>query len=216
MDQSPRAELEHLVEPATASSTAQQIHRLNSILKSLIEHSTYMLNILDDHETSDFTLKCGSRSFKVHKAILGARSAVFRAMFQSGMREAVDGEAVIEDIDEKTLEKILDYIYTGMHPYIDEDCDILALCKAADMYQLHSLMNFITGQLPLGAGELKPGDLADIFIAAEMINRKKMYEFAIDQLKKNKGILKDKQFEEKLKQFPEVLYKITVAISTNE
>ena len=43
-----------------------------------------------------------------------------------------------------------------------------------------------------------------------------MYEFAIDQLKKNKGILKDKQFEEKLKQFPEVLYKITVAISTND
>ena len=173
-----------------------------------------MLNILDDHETSDFTLKCGSRSFKVHKAILGARSAVFRAMFQSGMREAVDGEAVIEDIDEKTLEKILDYIYTGMHPYIDEDCDILALCKAADMYQLHSLIDLLIDTLPVL--EPKPGDLADIFIAAEMINRKKMYEFAIDQLKKKKGILKDKQFEEKLKQFPEVLYKITVAISTNE
>ena len=184
-----------------------------SLLKSLVEHSTDMLNILDDHETSDFTLKCGSRSFKVHKAILGARSAVFRAMFQSGMREAVDGEAVIEDIDEKTLMKIIIYIYSGMF-YIDEDCDILALCKAADMYQLHLLIDLITDELP--ALKLKPGDLADIFIAAEMINRKKMYEFAIDQLKKKKGILKDKQFEEKLKQFPEVLYKITVAISTND
>ena len=187
---------------------------MSSLLNSLIEHSTYMLNILDDHETSDFTLKCGSRSFKVHKAILGARSAVFRAIFQSGMREAVDGEAIIEDIDEKTLVRILVYLYSGTTSIVE--CDILALCKAADMYQLHSLMNFITGQLPLRAGELKPGDLADIFIAAEMINRKKMYEFAIDQLKKNKGILKDKQFEEKLKQFPEVLYKITVAISTND
>ena len=114
---------------------------------------------------------------------------------------------------EETLEKILQYLYTGMY-YIDEDCDILALCKAADMYQLHSLMDLITDELP--ALKPKPGDLADIFIAAEMINRKKMYEFAIDQLKKNKGILKDKQFEEKLKQFPEVLFKITVAISTND
>ena len=183
-----------------------------SLLKSLVEHSTDMFNILDDHETSDFTLKCGSRSFKVHKAILGARSAVFRAMFQSGMKEAMDGEAIIEDIDEKTLERILLYLYPGITSLVD--CDILALCKAADMYQLHPLMDLITELLP--GVKLKPGDIADIFIAAEMINRKKMYEFAIDQLKKNKGILKDKQFEEKLKQFPEVLYKITVAISTND
>ena len=81
-----------------------------------------MTNLLEDPETADFTLKCGSKSFKVHKNILGARSAVFRDMFRTGMREAVDGEAVI-------------------------------------------------------------------FIAAEMFNREKMYEFARDKLKENKGIL---------------------------
>ena len=35
-----------------------------------------MTKLMDDSETSDFTLKCGSKSFKVHKAILGARSKV--------------------------------------------------------------------------------------------------------------------------------------------
>ena len=183
-----------------------------SYIESTAQHSIDMAKILLDPKTSDFTLKCGSRTFKVHKAILGARSAVFRAMFQSGMKEVVDGEAIIEDIDEKTLERILLYLYSGITSLVD--CDILALCKAADMYQLHPLMDLITELLP--GVKLKPGDIADIFIAAEMINKKKMYEFAIDQLKKNKGILKDKQFEEKLKQFPEVLYKITVAISTND
>ena len=44
-----------------------------------------MTKLMDDSETSDFTLKCGSKSFKVHKAILGARSKVFRAMFLSGI-----------------------------------------------------------------------------------------------------------------------------------
>ena len=201
MDQSLRALFEPKVDPC-----------MMSILNSYFGFGKDIAKLLDDTETSDFTLKCGSKHFKVHKNILGARSAVFRAMFQSGMREAVDGEAIIEDIDEKTLERILLYLYSGITSLVD--CDILALCKAADMYQLHSLMDLITDELP--ALKPKPGDLADIFIAAEMINRKKMYEFAIDQLKKKKGILKDKQFEEKLKQFPEVLYKIIVAISTND
>ena len=72
-----------------------------------------MTKLLEDPETSDFTLKCGSKNFKVHKAILGARSNVFRTMFLSGMKEAVEGEAVITDVDEKTLEEILHYLYTG-------------------------------------------------------------------------------------------------------
>ena len=51
----------------------------------LIEDLT---KLLEDPETSDFTLKCGSKTFKVHKNILGARSSVFKAMFQYGMKEA--------------------------------------------------------------------------------------------------------------------------------
>ena len=68
-----------------------------------------MTKLLEDPETSDFTLKCGSKNFKVHKAILGARSKVFRTMFLSGMKEAVEGEAVITDVDEKTIEETLYY-----------------------------------------------------------------------------------------------------------
>ena len=47
------------------------------------------------------------------KAVLAARSGVFRTMFLSGMQEAVEGEAVITDVDEETLQEVLHYIYTG-------------------------------------------------------------------------------------------------------
>ena len=56
---------------------------------------------MDDSETSDFDLKCGSKTFRVHKNILGARSSVFKAMFQYGMKEAV-----INDVMGRPLELV--------------------------------------------------------------------------------------------------------------
>ena len=103
--------------------------------------------------------------------------------------------------------------------FSSKEFDILALCKAADKYQLDPLMDLITGNLTafgLETIKLKPGDLADVFIAAEMFNKKKMYEIAMKELKMNKGILKDNEFEEKVKEWPDLLYKITVSISTND
>ena len=72
-----------------------------------------MTKLMEDSETSDFTLKVANKDFKVHKAVLAARSGVFRTMFLSGMQEAVEGEAVITDVDEETLQEVLQYIYMG-------------------------------------------------------------------------------------------------------
>ena len=72
-----------------------------------------MTKLMEDSETSDFTLKVANKDFKVHKSVLGARSGVFRTMFLSGLKEAVEGEAVITDVDEETLQEVLHYIYTG-------------------------------------------------------------------------------------------------------
>ena len=40
-----------------------------------------------------------------------------------------------------------------------------------------------------------------------------MYEIAMKELKKNKAVLKDNKFEEKLKEWPDLLYKIIVSMS---
>ena len=126
-----------------------------------------MTKLLDDPETADFTLKCGSKSFKVHKAILGARSKVFRTMFLSGMKEAVDGEAVIPDIDEKTQEETLHYLYTGK--LSGKEFSVKSLCYSADKYELETLMDIICEKIK--AIKLEPGD---IFISSEMLGKEKM------------------------------------------
>ena len=138
-----------------------------------------MTNLLEDPETADFTLKCGSKSFKVHKAILGARSKVFRAMFLSGMKEAVDGEAVITDVEEKTLEEILHYLYTGK--LSGQEIAVKSLCYAAKKYELDHLMDLICERIR--AAKLEAGELADVFISAEMFYKREMFDIAMEKLK---------------------------------
>ena len=61
--------------------------------------------------------------------------------------------------------------------------------------------------------KLEAGELADVFISREMFNNEVLYEIAMKELKENKEILKDKTFEDKLMDWPQLLYKII--ISTN-
>ena len=56
---------------------------------------------------SDVTLVCGEEEIRAHKAILAARSPVFKAMFAHKMSEALEGKAVIEDIRAEVLHEVL-------------------------------------------------------------------------------------------------------------
>ena len=85
-----------------------------------------MTKLMSDPETADFTLKVGNKSFKVHKAVLGARSEVFRTMFLSNMKEGVKGEGDITDLNEETIQEVLHYLYTGI--LSGKDYGIYSLC----------------------------------------------------------------------------------------
>ena len=148
-------------------------------------------------------------SFKVHKAILVARSDVFRAMFLSGMKETAEGQVVIKDVDEKALEEVIYFLYTGK--LSGKEFGVKSLCYAADKYELESLMDLICDKIK--TVKLEAEELADVFISSEMFNNVVLYEIAMKELKENKEILKDKTFEDKLMDWPQLLYKII--ISTN-
>ena len=126
-----------------------------------------LAKLLEDPETSDLTLKCGSKIFKVHKAILGTRCNVFKAMFGCGMKEMVEGEAVIKDVDEKSLEEVLHYLYTGK--LSGKEFDLKSLINAALKYQLDPLMDLLTEKIR--ATQLEAEEVAEVFIAGEVFGR---------------------------------------------
>ena len=169
-----------------------------------------MTKLMEDPETADFTLKIGVKSFKVHKAILAARSGVFRTMFLSGMKDAVEGEAVITDVDEETLEEVLHYLYTGK--LSGKDFRINSLCYAAEKYQLDNLMDLIPEEIR--RTELQAEEVAEAFISAEMFRMKELFEVAMEKLRMNKSMMKDAQFKAKLNnaKWHDLLYNIMASM----
>ena len=57
-------------------------------------------------------------------------------MLDSDMREAREGEIIIQDMDSTTVRSMIHYIYTGEMSEDWQDLDILEVARAADMYDM--------------------------------------------------------------------------------
>ena len=93
--------------------------------------------LLIDNDLSDVVLRVGDRKFPVHRAILAAKSPVFRAMFSSGMKESKEEDIPIEDMDPDVMEELLRCIYTDQ---ISDDCGCEMLV-AFDRFGLTNLFD---------------------------------------------------------------------------
>ncbi len=65
---------------------------------------------------TDCTLKFGEKLYPVHGTVLAAKSLYFQKMFKSNCKEAELGATIpiiMEAVEEKSVEMLLDYFYTG-------------------------------------------------------------------------------------------------------
>ena len=83
-------------------------------------------------------LNSGDEQTNCTSKILSLRSPVFDAMFKTGMTEVNTGQVVIEDLEETTLGKLLEFIYTGRLTELEDHLD--RLLYAADKYQITDLV----------------------------------------------------------------------------
>ena len=60
-------------------------------------------------------------------------------MLKADMVEAQTGEVVTQDIEEKTMEKLLEFIYTGEIDNMDDQLEMLLY--AADKYEIQGLVS---------------------------------------------------------------------------
>ena len=61
-----------------------------------------------------FCFLVGSQRFAAHRLVLSAVSDYFRAMFNNDVREAVEKEFAIHNIDSDIFLNLINYIYTGI------------------------------------------------------------------------------------------------------
>lgn len=106
----------------------------------------HMLLMLKSPEefASDVKILCRDGVLSCHSCILAARSPVFKAMFTHPTTENETGSIQLEDTDKSTMNKLLQYLYTG------ELCPELVnvdLLIVADKYDVQDLKVLCEEQL---------------------------------------------------------------------
>lgn len=141
--------------------------RLADDLNGLFENSNF----------SDVLLVCRNREFKMHKAILASRSAVFAAMFEHQMLEGKINRVMIEDVDPDVMAEILRFIYTDKINGIDKMADLLL--AAADKYALERLKALCEESL---SNSLDSENVADTLVLADLHSANQLKAQAIDYI----------------------------------
>ena len=145
-------------------------------------------NMFLDPWTSDIHLLCQGEEIAAHRVVLGARSPVFRAMFQSKMMESVKGEINIEDADKDVLKEMLRYIYSvKVEEKFEKFKELLVL---ADKYQVEDLIKYCGTKV---VESLNTDNVLQIGVFAELHNAEDLMQECVkfiimnnsDSLKKN-------------------------------
>ncbi|MCJ1244623.1 hypothetical protein MMC30_001821 [Trapelia coarctata] len=75
----------------------------------------FLQRLFENGEYSDFTVKCGERTWHVHRAIICSRSKYFKSACNSGFSESAQGVITLED-DPLLIEALLLFLYTMRYP----------------------------------------------------------------------------------------------------
>lgn len=91
---------------SNARSTSDSTSNPQPLLKSYSD-------LLQSGLFSDAEVRCGSRTWKVHKAILCTRSEWFKKALMGHFKESATGIVTIEICSEDEVNLLLHYLYTG-------------------------------------------------------------------------------------------------------
>ena len=122
---------------------------------------------MKDESTADMKITYGEKDdkkiFNVHKSFFCARSPVLRAAIESDMLEGRTKEIYIEEVDEKTLREMINYIYTG--EFTGAELNVQRVAWLADKYDLPGMMDLLSNEMK-EEEVVDPEIIADLLIAA--------------------------------------------------
>ncbi len=132
--------MEHLAGPAGIAFTAEG-HASRLLDK--------MSTLRKDRRLCDVVLKIGEKEICAHRLVLSACSSYFCAMFTNSMLESSMETITLTDLDESTVESLVDFAYTATVEV--HEGNVQSLLKAASILQLSEIVgaccSYLTGQL---------------------------------------------------------------------
>jgi len=178
--------------------------------KQLGEHLGKILS--DDKEFSDIEIQCKGQSFDCHIAILAARSPVFKAMFQSNMKEKETQSVTMNDFKPNVVSEMRNFIYTGTVSSHDAIGEIATdLLRAADQYQLDLLKNVCEDRL---CSTVEVTNCVEYLVLGDMYQTLKLKRKAVETIAENVDSIMDSDvFKDLFKQNPRLAWEVTKALN---
>ncbi|CAO2179744.1 unnamed protein product [Urochloa humidicola] len=173
----------------------------------IVEH---LGTLLDSTDGADVSFVINSETFHAHRALLAARSPVFKAELLGSMVEATMPSITLHDIAPATFKLLLRFMYTDTFPDDDELGDdpsgmIHRLLAAADRYALDRLKLMCAQKL---WDNVSVDTVATTLACAEMYSCQELKIKCIDffAMEKNfrKAVLTD-GFVQLVQQFPSIV-----------
>ena len=168
--------------------------------------SKYMKNVFVSSRFTDVTILCGEKEFNCHKAILAERSSVFESMFTIEMKEAMENEVTIKDMDAETCQQMLLYIYSSKVEAIDKEGNAESLLAAAEKYDLKGLKTLTENHL---SANLNIDNVMSLLVLADLHCASTLRSLALQFVADNrKQIVAKKEWRGKLTKYPELMEEI--------
>jgi hypothetical protein len=123
--------------PPSLASSFRDFDGLSSDLSS---------SLLFDDVTADVVLCVKDARLPAHRALLAARSPVFRAMFYGSMKESSQDEVHVQSFDLGTMRLLLGFMYAGNVDNVRLE-DMVPLMACADHYGVGALRQSISSHL---------------------------------------------------------------------
>ncbi|GBM91666.1 Speckle-type POZ protein-like B [Araneus ventricosus] len=121
-------------------------------------------SLYNDAIFSDTEIRTSTKTYPAHKAILSARSPVFRNMFSHDMKEKSSGHVDITDFEDDTVHRMLLYIYADSLEGLQFG-SASKLYVAADKYEILSLKSRCSSFMK---ANLCPENACDVLVLADL------------------------------------------------
>ncbi|KAL6661114.1 hypothetical protein ACP70R_000498 [Stipagrostis hirtigluma subsp. patula] len=190
-----------------------------------VKRSDLELNYVKDdgHVTadgSDVSFLVGGETFRAHRAVLAARSPVFKAQLLGSMADAKIPCITLHDIQPATFQILLRFIYTDALP-TDKELESSSgtewfqhLLAAADMYQLDRLKLICAQKL---WEDVSAENVASVLGCAELHScpelKKRCIDFFVVQENFNTAVLSE-GYLRLMQSFPSVIDEIRARVQT--
>jgi len=169
-----------------------------------------LFKCFERQEFCDFEISCGDKNIKCHKAVLAARSPVFRAMLLNNMEESSSQKVEPKNFDFNTMNLVLKFLYKGQieNGPLEKNAD--AIFKAADYYEIMDLKHICEKIL---VKKVNIGNMLELLVLADLYKAPELREVTKNLIVANgRELLKLKGWKDKLKLCNHLVFEILEAV----